>query len=109
MAAPSSFPRRRRWPAGRVDDYRLWWSPPAVRQMDRLADSSPRVVGAIVEFCFGRLTANPFRVGRRLGRELTGWHSARVGAYRVVYWIDEEERIVYVDRVDHRSDVYRNK
>lgn len=68
-----------------------------------------RVVGAVVEFCFGRLIANPHRVGHPLGRELEGWHSARVGAYRVVYWIDEDERVLYIDRVDHRSDVYRPK
>ena len=29
------------------------------------------------------------------------------GAYRVVYWIDEDGRVVTVDRVDHRADVYR--
>jgi len=94
-------------PAGQNDDYRLRWSPPASRPLDRLAATSPRVVGAIVEFCFGRLIANPQRVGHALGRELTGRYSARVGQYRIIYWIDERERIVYVDRVDHRADVYR--
>ncbi len=92
-----------------MDEYGLQWSPPAVRQLDHLAKSSPRVVGAVVEFCFGRLIANPRRIGRPLGRELEGWYSARVGPYRVIYWIDEDDRIVYVDRVDHRSDVYRPK
>ncbi|MGO9964078.1 MAG: type II toxin-antitoxin system RelE family toxin [Acidimicrobiales bacterium] len=90
-----------------MDDYRLRWSPPATRQLDRLASTSPRVAGAIVEFCFGRLIANPRQIGHALGRELSGWRSARVGQYRVIYWIDEDKRIVYVDRVDHRSDVYR--
>lgn len=33
-------------------------SPPAVRQLDRLATSSSRLVGAVVELCFGRLIAN---------------------------------------------------
>jgi len=92
-----------------VDEYGLRWSPPAVRHLDRLATSSPRVVGAVVEFCFGRLISNPQRVGHPLGRELEGWYSARVGAYRVIYWIDEDKRIVYMDRVDHRADVYRSK
>jgi mRNA-degrading endonuclease RelE of RelBE toxin-antitoxin system len=92
-----------------VGDYGLRWSPPATRQLDRLASTSPRVVGAIVEFCFGRLIANPHQVGRRLERELAGWHSARVGAYRVIYWIDEGERTAYVDRVDHRNDVGRRR
>jgi mRNA interferase RelE/StbE len=92
-----------------VHDYELRWSPPATRQLDRLASTSPRVIGAVIEFCFGRLIANPRRLGRPLGRELAGWHSARVGQYRVVYWIDEAERTVYVDRIDHRSDVYRQR
>ncbi len=87
----------------------LGWSPPAVRQLDRLASSSPRVVGAVVEFCFRRLIADPRRIGRLLERELEGWYSARVGAYRVIYWIGEDELIVYVDRVNYRSDVYRPK
>ncbi|MHB1615560.1 MAG: type II toxin-antitoxin system RelE family toxin [Actinomycetes bacterium] len=38
---------------------------------------------------------------------MTGWRSARVGAYRTIFWIDEGEQTVTVDRVDHRSDVYR--
>ncbi len=62
-----------------------------------------------MQFCFGRLIANPRRIGSPLGRELEGWYSARVGAYRVIYWIDDDEHIVYVDRVDHRSDVYRRR
>ena len=90
-----------------MDEYRLRWSRPAVRRLDRLAETSPRVVSAVVEFCFGRLVANPLRVGHPLERELTGWYAARVGAYRVVYWIDEDDHTVYVDRVDHRRDVYR--
>jgi mRNA-degrading endonuclease RelE of RelBE toxin-antitoxin system len=53
------------------------------------------------------LIANPQQIGHALGRELSGWRSARVGQYRVIYWIDESEGIVYVDRADHRSDVYR--
>jgi mRNA-degrading endonuclease RelE of RelBE toxin-antitoxin system len=90
-----------------VNDYQLRWSPPATRPLDRLASKSPSVVAAIVEFCFGRLIANPQQIGHALGRELSGWRSARVGQYRVIYWIDESEGIVYVDRADHRSDVYR--
>lgn len=60
-----------------------------------------------MEFCFGRLIANLHRIGRPLGRELEGWYSARVGQYRVICWIEEEARLGYVDRVDHRSAVYR--
>lgn len=77
--------------------------------MDRLARLRPRSVGPIVEFCYGRLAANPRRSGRSLQRELAGLHSARVGPYRVVYRIEDEQETTVILRVDHRSDVYRRR
>jgi hypothetical protein len=65
-----------------------------LRGITAVASKSPSVVAAIVEFCFGRLIANPQQIGHALGRERSGWRSARVGQYRVIYWIDESERIV---------------
>ena len=47
--------------------------------------------------------------GERLQRELAGLHSARRGAYRVIYEIDEEQHAVIVFRVDHRSRAYRTR
>jgi mRNA-degrading endonuclease RelE of RelBE toxin-antitoxin system len=35
--------------------------------------------------------------------------SARRGAYRVAYEIDEAERLVIVHRIDHRATVYRSR
>jgi mRNA-degrading endonuclease RelE of RelBE toxin-antitoxin system len=49
----------------------------------------------------------PHRVGRPLRRELEGYRSARRGAYRVVYAIDEAQHAVLVVRIEHRADVYR--
>jgi mRNA interferase RelE/StbE len=43
----------------------------------------------------------------RVHDELEGFRGARRGEYRVVLRIDEEQRIVRVVRVDHRSDIYR--
>ena len=55
----------------------------------------------------GPLIEEPRRVGHPLQRELTGLWSARRGAYRILYELDESERVVNVVLVDHRSDVYR--
>jgi mRNA-degrading endonuclease RelE of RelBE toxin-antitoxin system len=44
--------------------------------------------------------------GKPLSRELAGYHSARRGAYRVVYRIGDAARVVHVVRIDHRSSVY---
>lgn len=62
---------------------------------------------ACVEFVYGALADNPHRVGRELRQELTGKRSARRGDFRVIYEIDDEERVVTVIAIDHRSDVYR--
>lgn len=55
----------------------------------------------------GALVGNPHRVGGRLQRDLAGLHSARRGAYRVTYEIDDDQHTIIVLRVDHRSRAYR--
>lgn len=67
----------------------------------------PRIVPAIVEFAYGELAGEPRRVGKPLQRELAGLFSARRGPYRLLYRIDEEGALVYILRIDHRTDVYR--
>ncbi|MEV7968752.1 type II toxin-antitoxin system RelE/ParE family toxin [Sphaerisporangium sp. NPDC088356] len=48
------------------------------------------------EFLTGLLLDNPQRVGEPLTREPSKYHSARRGAYRVVYRIDGATRVVHV-------------
>lgn len=77
---------------------------PARRAIDRLPE---KVAVAVLDFLLGALLDNPHRVGKALRGILTGLHSARVGAYRVVYEINETDRVVRVVYIDHRADVYR--
>ncbi len=86
------------------DVWRLRVVASAERQLGRLPE---RIAAAVVEFVLGPLCENPRRLGHPLQRELAGLWSARRGAYRVIYEIDEAERIVTVLRIDHRSDIYR--
>ncbi len=64
---------------------------------------------AVWEFCDGPLRDEPRRLGRPLGRELIGYFSARRGAYRVIYRVDDEAGIIHVVRIEHRADVYRRR
>jgi len=87
--------------------YELIVSGPAARA---IGETLPEAVSAAaVEFITGALIDNPQRVGRALRNELAGIHSARRGTYRILYRIDETERVVTVLRIDHRSDVYRSR
>jgi mRNA interferase RelE/StbE len=61
------------------------------------------------EFCNGVLRDEPRRVGKPLLRELAGYYSARRGAYRIIYLIDDNTLVVHVVRIEHRQDVYRRR
>lgn len=62
---------------------------------------------AIFEFINGPLNEDPWKVSKPLHDELEGFRGARRGEYRVVFRIDEEQRVIRIVRVDHRSDIYR--
>lgn len=86
------------------ESFELRVTGPADRQLRRLQEAA---AAAVVEFMLGALLENPHRVGGPLHRELAGLRSARRGAYRVIYEIDEAERLVIVHRIDHRATAYR--
>lgn len=86
--------------------YRLRLTRPAERQLNRLPEGTAT---AIVEFMLGALIDNPHRLGDELQRELSGLRSARRGAYRVIYEIDESHRLVIILRIEHRATAYRSR
>ena len=77
---------------------------PVRRAISRLP---AKVAVAVLDFLVGPLLQNPHRVGKALRGDLEGLHAARVGAYRVIYEIEVEARVVRVLFVEHRADVYR--
>ena len=77
---------------------------PARRALDRLPE---KIALAVLDYLVGPLLENPQRVGKPLRGDLAGLHSARVGAYRIVYEIFESNRTVRVIYIDHRADIYR--
>ena len=89
-----------------MSGWRLEVAASAERSLSRLSES---VATAIVEFMLGPLLDEPTRVGKPLQRELTGYWSARRGAYRVIHRLGPDDEIVIVVRIEHRSDVYRRR
>lgn len=86
------------------------WDLDVARSAERTLGRLPEAVAAaIVEFLLGVLCEEPKRVGHPLRRELSGLWSARRGAYRIVYEIDDAAHAVHVLRIDHRADVYRRR
>ena len=78
---------------------------PARREFDRLPIS---VAAAVVE-TLDAIVENPRRRGKSLMLEHAGRYSARRGPYRIIYELDEDERLVRVIAIGHRRDVYRRR
>jgi mRNA interferase RelE/StbE len=85
-------------------EFAIAWTTTARRSLARLPE---KVATAVVEFLYGSLAASPYRVGKPLKLSFEGLHSARRGDYRVIYRIDDEQRVVTVIAIEHRSDIYR--
>ena len=85
--------------------YELVVTPPAIRAVR--SGLPEGVAAAAIEFLTGALVENPHRVGKQLRGDLAGIHSARRGTYRVLYRINEVQRVVVVLRIEHGRDVYR--
>ena len=68
----------------------------------------PEVASAAAEFIVGPLLSDPRRVGKPLGEELAGIHSARLGReWQVLYEIDDTKHVVVVLDIRNRSNAYR--
>ena len=84
--------------------WEIGWVPTSRRALDRLPEHAAT---AAIEFVYGPLRDNPYRVGKRLRAPLDDTHSARRGAYRVLYVVDEQAGTVVITSIDHRRDAYR--
>ena len=81
--------------------YRLLYLPGAEKDIRAL----PGGVAKRVRHGLERLAENP-RLGKPLHGELVPFWSYRVGDYRVVYEIRDEELIVLVVMLGHRREIY---
>jgi mRNA interferase RelE/StbE len=73
-----------------------------------LSEMLPEAVAAAAyAFITGPLLADPYRIGKRLLPPMDDRFSARRGTYRVIYRIDDKDRVVTVVDVAHRRDAYR--
>jgi len=83
--------------------YEIGFAKSAAREFRSLPLEAKRRIAAAIDAL--RMTPRPPGV-----RKLTGHrhlYRIRVGAYRVVYEIDDRERSIFVTRVRHRREVYR--
>ena len=86
-----------------MEKYKIVLKPSAVKEIEAVARKKDRqqIIKRI-----GLLADNPRRSGCT---KLSGYdrYRIRVGSYRIVYGIEDDELVVYVVKVGHRKNVYR--
>ncbi len=76
------------------------------RQARRAIDRLPTAIFGRVQAAIDALANDPRPHGSIMLHEALGWR-IRVGPYRIIYEIDDVERVVTIIAVGHRRDVYR--
>jgi mRNA-degrading endonuclease RelE of RelBE toxin-antitoxin system len=79
---------------------------PAMKGFRRLPRKAATAIG---EFVTGALAGDPHPLSKPLTNELLSLRTARRGDYRVLFTLDLEEHVLYVHRIEHRSDVYTQR
>ena len=77
----------------------------AAKYLKRLPEESRTRIKELLK----QLEQNPLDqpgVKRMLG-EWAGYHRLRAGKFRVVFWFDKRDDIVYVDHIGARGDIYK--
>jgi mRNA interferase RelE/StbE len=83
--------------------YSVEYDPEAVIDLERLTQVvRERVINKISWLAenFNEITP------QSLTANLFGFFKLRVGDYRVIYELDDERRVIFIDRIKHRREVY---
>ena len=88
----------------RNSDWIIKFLPSACKEIKKLPrDIQQRVVNVIES----TLIINPY-IGEHSHGEFKGYYKIRVGDYRIIYTLENEECIILIVRISHRKDVYRS-
>lgn len=82
--------------------YRLRISPEAKGQLKKAKQLYKAALTSVME----ELKEDPF-IGKPLTRELTGRFTFKVGPYRIVYLVNNKDKIIKILTFGHRSTVYK--
>ena len=62
-----------------------------------------------LNLAFTKLSENPFKKYniKKLSGELKGSYRLRIGDMRIIYSVDEEQNIVYIEVIGFRGNIYK--
>lgn len=82
--------------------YRIIVAPEAKKGLKTVAKIYRKGIAEVIDV----LKEDP-HIGKPLTRELIGWYTYKVGVYRVVYKINEADKVVNIINTGHRASIYQ--
>ena len=82
--------------------YRIIISPRARKELKNIDKLYRKAIARATE----ELKDDPF-IGKPLTRKLILKFSYRIGAYRIIYKVNKQDKIVYILTAGHRSSIYQ--
>ena len=68
----------------------------------------PEEIENRLDVAIRKLLVNQYPVGCKKLTDSDNEYRIRVGDYRVIYFVDEANQIVFIVDADHRKNIYRN-
>ena len=82
--------------------YHVAISPRARKIIKKMSKRQQKVIGEVVR----ELEENPYLAGKALSRDLVGKFAYRIGVYRIIYNINQKDKIINILSAGHRVAVY---
>lgn len=77
----------------------------AVRYLKKL----PQDQQTDIKYVLNEMGNDPFGIShvKNMVGDWAGYQRVRVGSTRIIFWVDKDKKIVYVDHIGPRGDVYK--
>ena len=83
--------------------YRIEYLEQVRKDLKPISKSDKEKIRSAIE---GKLSSNPIEFGKPLQYSLKGLRRLRVGDYRIIFQIDQSNKIVLVIKIGHRREIY---
>lgn len=84
--------------------YKALWHEDALKDLKKIDKKDAE---KIIEKVETYLTKDPLQLGKSLKTHLKGFYRYRIGKYRVIYLIKENELLIIILKVGKRDEVYK--
>ena len=85
--------------------YRIDYLEQVRKDLKPISKSDKQKIRSAIE---SKLSSNPIEFGKPLQYSLKGLRRLRVGDYRVIFQIDQTNKIVLVIKIGHRREIYES-